>query len=94
MEAEFRCIGGVDNDAAAIADFGRAASTPGTVLDMFSREQFEAFHCREPSADWQEATPEDIRRAAGGERPHRFPVRTLQGVLWSALPNPQYHAQV
>lgn len=97
MEAEFRCIGGVDNDAAAIADFGRAAGTPGTVLDMFSREQFEAFHGREPSADWQEATPEDIQRAAGGERPHivflSAPCKGFSGLLsQTRSTTPKYQA--
>lgn len=97
MEAKFRCIGGVDNDAAAIANFGRAASTPGTVLDMFSREQFEAFHCREPSADWQEATPEDIQRAAGGERPHivflSAPYKGFSGLLYQTRSTtPKYQA--
>ena len=44
MVADFRCIGGVDVDAASIRDFGRLAGVPGTVLDLFDREQFEAFH--------------------------------------------------
>ena len=97
MEAEFRCIGGVDNDAAAIADFGRAAGTPGTVLDMFSREQFEAFHGREPSADWRESTPEDIQRAAGGERPHivflSAPCKGFSGLLsQTRSTTPKYQA--
>ncbi|MGB1763775.1 hypothetical protein [Alloalcanivorax xenomutans] len=69
MEAAFRCIGGVDSDPAAIADFCRLTGTRGTVLDMFSREQYEAFHGHEPPAGWREATAVDLRRAAGGERP-------------------------
>jgi site-specific DNA-cytosine methylase len=69
MVARFRCIGGVDNDPAAMRDFQRLAGVPGTVLDMFDREQYTAFHGHEPPADWREATPQDIQRAAGGERP-------------------------
>lgn len=70
LEARFRCNGGVDVDPSAIKDFERLAGVPGTVLDMFSREQHVAFHGAAPSGDWREATPADIRRAAGNERPH------------------------
>ncbi|MFC0268538.1 hypothetical protein [Kushneria aurantia] len=70
MEARFRCIGGIDSDPAAIADFGKLTGTPGTVLDLFDRDQYTAFHGAEPPADWREATPADIQAAAGNERPH------------------------
>jgi hypothetical protein len=67
LQAEFRCIGGVDVDAAAIRDFGRLAGVPGTVLDMFDVEQYRAWHRAEPPATWREATPDDLRAAVGGE---------------------------
>ena len=70
MEADWRCVGGIDVDATAIRNFDRAAGVKGTVRDLFSRRQYTMFHGHEPPADWREATPEDIRRAAGGERPH------------------------
>lgn len=41
--ARFRCIGGIDNDPAAIKDFSRLAGVEGTCLDLFSREQYIAF---------------------------------------------------
>lgn len=85
MVARFRCIGGIDNDPAAMRDFQRLAGVPGTVLDMFDREQFTAFHGHEPPADWREATPQDIQRAAGGERPHivflSAPCKGFSGLL-------------
>lgn len=85
LQAKFRCLGGVDSDAAAIADFGRLAGVPGTVLDLFSREQYTAFHGKEPPADWREATPADIRNAAGRERPHIVftspPCKAFSGLL-------------
>lgn len=68
--ARFRCIGGIDNDTAAIADFERIAGVKGTVLDLFDRDQYIAFHSREPGSDWREATPADIHRAFGNEHPH------------------------
>lgn len=69
MQAKFRCLGGVDVDPAAIRDFDRMSGARGTVLDLFSRDQYLAFHGHEPPAGWREATPVDIQRAAGWERP-------------------------
>lgn len=68
--ARFRCIGGIDSDPAAIADFECIAGVKGTVLDLFDRDQYIAFHGREPGRDWCEATPADIHRAFGYEHPH------------------------
>lgn len=97
MEARFRCIGGVDVDPAAIADFGRLTGTPGTVLDMFDRNQYQAFHGHEPPAGWREATPADIQAAAGNERPHIIflsaPCKGFSGLLsQSRSTTPKYQA--
>jgi len=85
MSAAFRCIGGVDVDAAAIRDFGRLSGVPGTVLDMFDQSQFVDFHGHEPPAGWRECGPEAIRRAAGNERPHivflSAPCKGFSGLL-------------
>lgn len=85
MQAKFRCIGGIDVDAAAIRDFDRLAGAKGTVLDLFDRSQFEAFHDRPPPAGWTEATVADVHRAAGHERPHIIflsaPCKGFSGLL-------------
>jgi site-specific DNA-cytosine methylase len=85
MKARFRCIGGIDVDHAAIRDFDRLAGVPGTVLDLFDRDQYKDFHGAEPSADWREVTVDDIRKAAGGERPHivftSAPCKGFSGLL-------------
>jgi site-specific DNA-cytosine methylase len=85
LQARFRCIGGVDVDPAAVRDFERLAGARGTVLDLFDREQYRAFHGRDPGQDWREATPQDIQRAAGGERPHivflSAPCKGFSGLL-------------
>ncbi|OIR02579.1 C-5 cytosine-specific DNA methylase [mine drainage metagenome] len=85
MVGKFRCIGGVDVNAAAIRDFERLAGVPGTVLDLFDRDQFKDFHGMEPPAGWREATPADIQRAAGNERPHivflSAPCKGFSGLL-------------
>lgn len=83
--ARFRCIGGVDNDVSAIKDFARLAGVEGTCLDLFSREQYVAFHGHEPPPRWREATPQDLHAAAGHERPHIIflsaPCKGFSGLL-------------
>lgn len=69
VEAQWECLGGIDVDSGALRDFAKLAGVPGTQLDLFTRDQYIRFHGKEPPADWREATPEDIRRAAGGKRP-------------------------
>lgn len=85
LTAAFRCIGGIDSDPAAIADFGRLTGTAGTVLDLFDREQYTAFHGREPGADWHEAGPADIHRAFNFEQPNivflSAPCKGFSGLL-------------
>ncbi len=85
LHARFRCLGGIDVSPAAIVDFGRLAGVPGTVLDLFDRQQYADFHGHEPPYGWREATLDDIRRAAGGERPHIVftspPCKGLSGLL-------------
>lgn len=95
--AKFRCIGGVDVDAAGIRDFGELAGVPGTVLDMFDRSQYLEFHGEEPPKTWREATPEDIRKAAGGEFPNivflSAPCKGFSGLLAEGKSqSPKYQA--
>lgn len=96
-EAVFRCLGGIDSDPAAIEDFQRLTGIPGTALDLFDRDQYITWHGSEPPADWREATPEDIRRAAGNERPHivftSAPCKGFSGLLsQSRSKTPKYQA--
>lgn len=88
LVARMRCLGGVDVDAAAVRDFERLSGVPGTVLDLFDRGQYRAFHGCEPPEGWREATADDIRRAAGGERPHVLftspPCKGFSGLLSQA----------
>lgn len=88
-EAKFRCIGGIDVDPAAIKDFDRLAGVPGTVLDLFSYQQYVDFHGHVPPPGWTEATTADIHRAAHHERPHivflSAPCKGFSGLLSEAL---------
>lgn len=49
--AKFQCLGGIDVDPGTIFDFQQLTGTPGTVLYMFSRNQYIAFHGYEPPSD-------------------------------------------
>jgi site-specific DNA-cytosine methylase len=85
LVAKFRCLGSVDVDAAANRDFQRLVGVPATTLDLFDRDQYIAFHGKEPPAGWREATPDDIRAAAGYEYPHivftSMPCKGFSGLL-------------
>jgi site-specific DNA-cytosine methylase len=90
VAGEFVCIGGIDNDPAAIRDFDRAGpGRPGTVMDLFTRGQYTAFHGKEPPSTWREATATDIRRAAGNESPNvvfiSSPCKGASGLLSETL---------
>lgn len=48
LEARLRCIGGIDVDKDAIANFDRFAGVKGTCMDLFTLEQYIAFHGKAP----------------------------------------------
>lgn len=68
IPGRFRNLGGVDADPEACSDFEALTGVPATVMDLFSREDYVAYHGHEPPTEWQEIGPEELRRAAG-ERP-------------------------
>lgn len=94
----FRCIGGIDVDPASIRDFDQAGpGRPGTVMDLFTRQQYTAFHGNAPPPGWREATAVDIRRAAGNESPNvvfiSSPCKGASGLLSETLSlTPKYQA--
>ncbi|MFW3895916.1 DNA cytosine methyltransferase [Pseudomonas bharatica] len=97
LQAEWQCLGGVDVDPAGLADFERLSGVKGTLLDLFTRDQYTRFHGQEPPPGWQEATPEDIRRAARGQRPDAVfissPCKGASGLLSEKMSQtPKYQA--
>lgn len=85
MVARFQCLGGIDVNRGAIKDFERLAGVPGTVLDLFDREQYIAFHGKEPPRGWRPAMPQDIVRSFSYLRPHILflsaPCKGFSGLL-------------
>lgn len=97
VQAEWECIGGIDVDPAGLRDFERLSGVKGTLLDLFTRDQYIRFHGKEPPLGWREATPEDIRRAAGGRRPDAVfissPCKGASGLLSETMSlTPKYQA--
>lgn len=85
LKGRWECIGGIDVDPASVRDFTRAAGVQGTLCDLFSEEQYRAFHGKAPPAGWREATPADIRAAAYHRRPNAVflsaPCKGFSGLL-------------
>lgn len=97
MQAEWLCVGGIDVDPAGLRDFERLAGVPGTLMDLFTREQYTAFHGKEPPAGWREATAEDVRRAANYQDPDAVfissPCKGASGLLSETMSlTPKYQA--
>lgn len=97
MQAEWQCIGGIDIDAAGLADFERLSGVKGTLLDLFTRDQYIRFHGKEPPPGWREATVEDVRHAANYHRPDAVfissPCKGASGLLSEKMSlTPKYQA--
>lgn len=69
MVGRFRTLGGVDVDPEACTDFEALTGAPAAQIDLFSRDDYKAFHGHEPPADWREATADDLFAATRGECP-------------------------
>lgn len=97
LQANWECLGGIDVDPAGLRDFERLAGVPGTLMDLFTRDQYVRFHGKEPPPGWCEATPDDIRRAARGRRPDAVfissPCKGASGLLSEKMSlTPKYQA--
>ena len=88
-KARMRCIGGIDVDPAGLEDFKMLTGVAGTHLDLFSLEQYRAFHRKDPPAGWREAVPADIHRAFGNEHPDAVflspPCKAFSGLMTDTL---------
>ena len=84
VRARSVCVGGIDVDAAGCRDFERITGTRATRLDLFSLEQYRAFHGRDPAPGWTEANADDVR-AAFFRRPNILflsaPCKGFSGLL-------------
>lgn len=81
----FEILGSVDVDPRATEDFTALTNTPATTLDLFDRQQYVDWHGKEPPADWQEATCDELKAAAQNRDPDLVlvtaPCKGLSGLL-------------
>lgn len=97
MQAEWQCIGGIDVDPAGLRDFQRLSGVPGTLMDLFTLGMYTAFHGKQPPPGWVEAGPDDVRKAAGYQRPDAVfissPCKGASGLLSETMSlTPKYQA--
>ena len=97
VQARWECLGGIDVDPAGLRDFEQLAGVPGTLMDLFTRDQYTRFHGKEPPAGWREATADDVRRAAQNKRPDAVfissPCKGASGLLSEKMSQtPKYQA--
>ncbi len=97
VQARWECLGGIDVDPAGLRDFGKLAGVPGTLMDLFTRDQYTRFHGAEPPAGWREASADDVRRAAQNKRPDAVfissPCKGASGLLSEKMSQtPKYQA--
>lgn len=69
LSGGLECLGGIDSDPAACRDFRALTGVEQLCADLFTREQYQQFHGKEPPEGWQEITIEQIQQAAQ----HRVP---------------------
>ena len=85
LQGRMVCLGGMDVDAAGAADFQMLTGMECTVRDLFSRQQYIAWHGQEPSPSWVEAGPADVRAAAKQQAPDivflSAPCKGFSGLL-------------
>lgn len=97
VQARWECLGGIDVDPAGLRDFEQLAGVPGTLMDLFTRDQYTRFHGAEPPAGWREASADDVRRAAQNKRPDAVfissPCKGASGLLSEKMSQtPKYQA--
>ncbi len=69
LRGSFRTLAGIDCDPEACIDFENITGAKAYNMDLFSREDYQAWHGVEPPKEWREIMPEDIVRACGGISP-------------------------
>ncbi|ARU90686.1 DNA cytosine methyltransferase [Pseudomonas sp. M30-35] len=97
IQAQWQCLGRIDVDPAGLRDFERLSGVPGTLLDLFTRDQYTRFHGKEPPTGWSEATPDDVRSAAQNDDPDAVfissPCKGASGLLSETMSlTPKYQA--
>lgn len=88
LAGQFRTLAGIDCDPEACQDFETLTGSPAVQMDLFSRDDYMAFHGQPPPEDWAEAKPIDLLKSTKGEHPDVVflspPCKGFSGLLPSA----------
>lgn len=81
-------LGGIDVDRRACTDFKMLTGVPQACVDLFSLQQYLAWHGNMPPEGWREASADTVREAAQWRRPDivflSAPCKGFSGLLPSA----------
>ena len=69
MLGQFRTLAGIDCDPEACQDFKALTGASAVQMDLFSRDDYTAFHGKEPPENWTEVRPIDLLETTRGEHP-------------------------
>ena len=97
VKGRFTTLLGIDCDPYCCKDFEKLTGVPAAQMDLFDRKQYIDFWGHEPTADWHEITPEDIRAACKGIAPYgafmSAPCKGFSGLLpEKSAKTPKYQA--
>ena len=97
MKGEMVLLGGIDVDARACRDFKMLTGVAQACVDLFSLDQYLAWHGHMPPEGWREATAGTVRAAAQGLFPDivflSAPCKGFSGLLPAAhAATSKYHA--
>ena len=85
MKGEMVLLGGIDVDARACRDFYTLNGVTQACVDLFSLEQYRAWHGHMPPEGWREATADTVRAAAQWQFPDivflSAPCKGFSGLL-------------
>ena len=88
IKGRMRCVGGIDVDARACADFKMLTGVPQACVDLFDVKQYQSWHGHMPPPGWSEATADTVRQAAHGYHPDLVflsaPCKGFSGLLAAA----------
>ncbi|RJX17689.1 MAG: DNA cytosine methyltransferase [Desulforudis sp.] len=91
IRGRYVTLAGIDVDPEACRDFEMFTGAPAVQMDLFGRDDYRAFHGKEPPKEWREAKPADIQAATGGIAPDVIftspPCKGFSGLLPSKNAN-------
>jgi site-specific DNA-cytosine methylase len=85
VRAKSVCLGGIDVDPASCRDFETHVGVKATCIDLFTLEQYVAFHGKQPPPGWTQAMPTDVHKAFRNGQPNvaflSAPCKGFSGLL-------------